>query len=175
MRDSAMTNSGRRGWKTGRRLLIAYLLGNVAIYFVNPFASRWHYRSRKPTPVQVVDSSDDSMSLNQLARVLDEIDLAYGARSPSGLEHIRFGASGVISLLFFPASFVLHMREFIEYIGPATPEQQGFTLSVKQRYNHLAQLAVSKGLQRDGYLYVEEPSLQKQNGASFASLPVEPE
>jgi hypothetical protein len=62
------------------------------------------------------------------------------------------------------------MKEFIGYLGPANARQQAFTLSVKRRYNHLANLGAAKGMKQEGYLFQEEPSLSKENAASFESL-----
>jgi hypothetical protein len=52
-------------------------------------------------------------------------------------------------------------------MGPANREQQAFTLSVKRRYNHLARLAIAKGMERDGYFFREDAQPWKSNGASF--------
>ena len=151
-------------------ITVAYIIGNITLFFINPFASSWHYHTHKPVPIPVTQQHDINLSVNDITKILDEIDLVYRSRERTSAEQAKYTAMSVVSYIFFPASFALQMKEFIGYIGPANEEQQAFTISVKRRYNHLAILALSKGMKRDGYLFVEEPSLSKQKGESFRSL-----
>ena len=152
------------------QLVMGYLAANAILFFVNPYASRWHYESHKPVPIDVSSSADSSMSLNQITKVMDSIDLAYAARKPTQLEQLLRTGEKLIQIVFLPSSFALIVKGFVGYIGPANSQQRAFTLSVKQRYNHLAKLAIRKGMKEDGFLFEEEPSLSKKNGQSFAAL-----
>lgn len=147
-----------------------YLAANALLFFADPYSSRWHYHSQDPVPINVIMPTDSDMPLNQIKGVLDSIDLAYAAREPTKLEQLWQVAEQLVQVAFLPASVALGIKSFFDYMGPANPKQRAFTVSVKQRYNHLARLAVKKGLKDDGFLFVEEPSLAKKNGRDFASL-----
>lgn len=149
--------------------MLGYACANILFFLLNPGSSPWHYHSHNPKPLPIVSQDDSNLSLVQISEILDEIDLAYKAREPSTDEQTRHAVLRGVSLVLFPATFALIMREFVGYMGPATTKQQEFTLSVKKRYNHLARLALSKGMKRDGNFFVEEPSLSKRNGAPFQS------
>ena len=151
-------------------IVLVYVFGNILFFLLNPFSSPWHYHTVDPEPIPVTRQDDITLSVNEITRILDEIDLAYGARKPTTAEQAKSTTMSVVSLVFLPASIGLGMKEFVGYIGSANSKQQVFTLSVKKRYNHLARLALSNGMKRDGYLFAEEPSLSKQNGESFHSL-----
>jgi len=151
-------------------IILAYLVGNVVLFLVNPYASPWHYHTHDPVPINVVQPGDSALSLREITGVLAAIDLAYDGRKPTALEEARILALQGVSLVFFPSTVALIVKDFIGYMGPATSEQMAFTLSVKQRYNHLARLAVSKGMKEDGYLFKEEPGQSKENAESFESL-----
>lgn len=62
---------------------------------------------------------------------LKNCDLACGACEPSGNEQKKSKKMRLVSLVFYPASFVLHIKEFVGYIDPATDKQQALTSSVK--------------------------------------------
>ncbi len=152
------------------RIAQVYIFGNILFFILNPFASPWHYQTRDPEPITVTQRTDSNLSVNEISRVLDEIDLHYGARKPSEFDIARYTIRRVVTVVFFPASATLHMRGFVEYIGPANSKQRSFTVSVKKRYNHLARLALKNGMEKNGYLFVENSLLSKQNAESFHSL-----
>lgn len=152
------------------RIILAYVVGNVVLFLVNPYSSPWHCKTHHPLPINVVQPGDSALSLREITGVLADIDLAYAGRTPTAIEEARIVALRGGALVFFPSTVALMVKDFIDYIGPATPEQRAHTMSVKQRYNHLARLAVSKGMKEDGYLFKEEPNLEKDNGESFESL-----
>ena len=151
-------------------LLVGYTVVNVIVFAAKPYGSQWHYESQTPVQIEVITPSDSVKSLSEIADILDSIDLAYGAREPTKIERFEFAGKQLIQLALLPSSVALAMDDFGAYMGPANSKQQAFTLSVKRRYNHLARFAVKKGLKTDGFLYLEEPSLSKTNGQSFASL-----
>ena len=151
-------------------LAAGYLAANALLFFTNPYASRWHYGTQDPVPIEVTVPTDSEMPLSQIKGVLDSVDLAYGAREPTRLEHLWRGAGQVVQFVFLPSSVALGIKSFFGYMGPANSQQRAFTVSVKRRYNHLARLAVKKGMKEDGFLFLEEPSLTKKNGQPFASL-----
>ena len=64
----------------GMRLAIGYLAANALVFIVGPYGSRWHFGSQDPSPIEVMTPTDSKMSLSDIARTLDAIDLAYGAR-----------------------------------------------------------------------------------------------
>ena len=148
---------------------LGYICANILFFLLNPGSSPWHYHSHNPEPIAVASEDDSNLSLVQISKILDEIDLAYGARERSAYEQARQAILRGASLVLFPATFALIIKEFVGYMGPATAKQQAFTLSVKKRYNHLVMLGLRKGMKRDGNFFVEEPSLSKRNGASFQS------
>ena len=152
------------------QILGIYLFANLMLFLLDPYSSSWHYHSKDPTPLQVVQPQDSTLSIDQITAILDAIDLAYEAREPNRIEKAQRASLRLLSLAFFPSTYAIIIKDFIDYLGPATPKQHAFTLSVKQRYNHLARLAVSKGMKRDGYLFQEEPSEGKLNGEPFTSL-----
>jgi hypothetical protein len=145
-------------------LTVGYVLGNLLLYFVNPFASSWHYHTHDPKPITVSQSQDQNLSCKQLVNLLDDIDLAYQGREPTQKEKLKFTLVRCLGVVFMPATYALQMKEFIGYIGPANREQQAFTIAVKQRYNHLARVAVAKQCKHEAYLFQEEPSLSKKDG-----------
>ena len=151
-------------------IFLVYVVGNVVLFLSNPYSSAWHYENHKPVPIEVMQSGDSALSLSQITDVMAAIDLAYGARKPTAQEQAGIVAIQGVAIVFFPSTFALNMKRFMGYLGPANSDQQAFTLSVKQRYNHLARLAVSRGMKDDGYLFKEECSLSKENGESFESL-----
>jgi hypothetical protein len=154
----------------GLRILVGYLAANLLLFFANPYASPWHYGSQDPAPIEVMAPTDSDLSLDQITRILDSIDLSYGAREPTATEKIWLTGKQFAKVVFLPSSFALGIKEFYGYLGPANSQQRAFTVSVKKRYNHLATLAVKKGMKKDGFLFQEEPSLSKKNGEPFASL-----
>ena len=154
-------------------LVAAYLAANVLLFFTNSYKSRWHYQSHDPIPIQVTAPTDSSMSLTQIRDILDSIDLAYDARKPTSSERLWKSAEQLIQIAFLPSTVALLIKNFLGYMGPANPAQRAFTVSVKQRYNHLAELAVKKGMADDGFLFLEEASLTKKNGQPFRSLRTE--
>jgi len=156
--------------RLGLRILAGYIAVNLLLFFLNPYASPWHYDSQDPAPIEVTKSTDADLALDEITRVLDSIDLAYGAREATNIEELWRNGIKVIAIVCLPSTFALVMKDFIGYMGPANAKQRAFTLSVKQRYNHLARLAISKGTNREGFLFQEEPSLTKKNGEPFASL-----
>ncbi len=162
------TNIPKR--RLGFRILAGYLAANVLLFVVDPYSSRWHYGSQNPAPIEIARSTDSDLSSEQIITVLDSIDLAYGARAPTKTEKLWRTGLQVIGAVCLPSSFALVMKGFIGYMGPANSQQRAFTVSVKKRYNHLARLAVNKGMSKDGYLFQEEPSLSKIAGEPFASL-----
>ena len=151
-------------------LLIGYILVNVLLFLFDPYSSKWQYGSHDPTPIVVITPNDSDMSLSDITKILNSIDLAYGAREPSQLEKIWQSGEKLTAVIFFPSSIALIMKSFLGYMGPANSQQRAFTLSVKQRYNHLARLAIKKGMKSEGFLFEEEPSLSKKNAQPFASL-----
>ena len=151
-------------------LVIGYLVVNVLLFLFDPYSSRWHYGSHDPAPIEVMLPNDANMSLSDITKILDSIDLAYGAREPTQLEQLWLSGEKLTQIVFLPSSIALIMKGFLGYMGPANSQQMAFTLSVKQRYNHLAKLAVNKGMEKEGFLFEEEPSLSKKNGQPFASL-----
>jgi hypothetical protein len=160
----------KRKWTTGRVILWGlggYLIANLAYFVFDPFSSPWHYYSHKPRPIEVVQARDGRLSLAQISAILDEIDLAYRGREPTKSEEIPRPLEQAVAAILFPASMALPVKYFFGYMGPATPEQQAFTLSVKKRYNHLARLAIAKGMTRDGYFFIEDIRLRKRKGAAF--------
>jgi hypothetical protein len=150
-------------------ILAGYLCANVVFFVLNPFSSPWHYHGHKPQPIPVTLPEDASLSLPQLKEILDEIDLAYRGRAATADEETARTRMRIVALVFLPADFALQMKEFIGYMGPATAEQQAFTLSVKRRYNHLARLAIAKGMEREGYFFKEDVQARKSNGQPFQS------
>lgn len=154
----------------GRRIIFAYAVVNGIIFLVDPYSSPWHYHTHNPVPIKAVQPGDSALLLREITGFLAAIDLAYGARTPTAREEEWIVALRWSEFLFFPSTLALIIKDFIGYIGPATSEQMAFTMSVKQRYNHLARLAVSKGMKEDGYLFEEEPGLEKVNVESFESL-----
>ena len=167
-----MKGSGMKPWlRRTLGILAIYALANVAFFLANPFASPWHYRDHDPVPLEVELSGDRQLSAAEIVRILDEIDLAYGAREPSVGERGGRVAELGVGLILFPATAALIAQEFMGYIGPATDSQQAFTISVKLRYNHLAHLAVEKGyLAEDRFLFQIEPSLTKKCDISFDEI-----
>jgi hypothetical protein len=151
-------------------VIATYALLNVALYWLDPFSSPWHYHDHHPEPMAVSEPADRLLALSEIVQHLDDIDIAYGAMAPRGVEQTKRNIYRVISVAFLPATIALHVNEFMGYLGPATPDQQAFTRSVKARYNHLANLAVARGYRADRHLFEVEPSLSKKNGASFGSL-----
>ena len=151
-------------------VIATYALLNVALYWLDPFSSPWHYHDHHPKPLAVSEPADSLLTLSEIVQHLDDIDIAYGAMAPRGVEAIKRNIYRVVSIAFLPATIALHVNEFMGYLGPATTDQQAFTRSVKARYNHLAKLAVALGYRADRYLFEIEPSLSKKNGASFGSL-----
>ncbi len=151
-------------------LVIVYLVANVLLFLFDPYASSWHYGSHDPAPIEVMTPADSDMSISDITKILDSIDLAYGAREPTQLEQFWRTGEKLTQVVFLPSSIALIMKGFFGYMGPANSQQMAFTLSVKQRYNHLAQLAVNKGMEKDGFLFEEDLSLSKNNGRPFASL-----
>jgi len=147
-----------------------YLFGNVVVFLLNPFVSRWHYCTQSPAPIHVVRARDADMSVAQIVRTLEDIDLAYGARRPTCGDQVRSVVMFGVANLFFPATLALNVKAFVGYIGPANQRQQAFTLSVKRRYNHLAELAIIKGYQGRISLFQLEPSLSKRHVAPSAEL-----
>jgi hypothetical protein len=110
------------------------------------------------------------LTLEQIESILDEIDLAYGGREPTGREVKLNLAKQAANLIFLPAAFALSMKEFMAYLGPANAKQQAFTLSVKRRYNHLARLGIEKGMGRDGSFFGESATLSKEPAEEFDSI-----
>ena len=143
---------------------------NLVLFVANPYASPWHYHSQDPVLFRISETADENLSLGGLVRILDATDLAYGARKPTPFEMAKMSCLRATSILFLPATLALGMRDFIGYIGPANERQQAFTASVKERYNHIARLAIEKGYLANGFLYQVEPSLSKRNGISFAEV-----
>jgi hypothetical protein len=82
-------------------IVLAYVAGNILLFLVNPFASPWHYHTHDPVPITVATPDDAALSLTQITRILEEIDLAYGARKPTESEQAKFTAMRVVSLVFF--------------------------------------------------------------------------
>jgi hypothetical protein len=160
------TPKTRFGW----RILAGYAALNLLLFFTDPYASPWHYGARDPAPIEVMAPTDAALSLDQITRILDSIDLSYGAREPAVNEKVWLAGKQLTHVVFLPSSFALVMKSFLTYMGPANSQQRAFTVSVKQRYNHLARLAVNKGMRRDGFLFQEEASLSKKNGEAFKSL-----
>jgi hypothetical protein len=149
----------KRKWTPGRIVLGTfggYLIANVVFFFLDPFSSPWHYHDHEPVPIAVERKGDINLSLAQMTTILDEIDLAYSGRQPTQSEQIGQSVKKAVLIFLLPASIALNFKEFIGYIGPANREQQAFTLSVKRRYNHLVRLAIAKGMERDGYLFVQD-------------------
>lgn len=145
-----------------------YLFINVGLYFLNPYSSLWHYQDHNPhQPVAVELPEDDFIGIAKIEKTLNEIDLAYNAREPNNLEKAQRWGARLAQLIFFPSTACLALKSFIGYLGPANPAQQAFTLSVKKRYNHLVKIGKPKGLQKSGFLFVEEPSLSKNNGEPY--------
>ncbi len=151
-------------------LVIGYLVANALLFLFDPYSSRWHYGSHDPAPIEVMLPNDYDMSISDITKILDSIDLAYGAREPTKLEQLWQSGEKLTQVVFFPSSIALIMKGFLGYMGPANSQQMAFTLSVKQRYNHLAKIAVNNGMKKEGFLFEEEPSLSKKNGQSFASI-----
>ncbi len=147
---------------------IFYLVVNILFFLAEPqLSSPWHYRDRHPAPVSIESPTDSSMSLDQIVRILNEIDWAYQARKPTTREKAKQWSLAAVALLFFPASIATASKSFIEYMGPANQQQQAFTLSVKRRYNHLVKLGKMKGMTQAGFLFKEEPSLSKLNADPY--------
>jgi hypothetical protein len=162
-------------WSLTKRLTIGYLVVNVLLFFMNPYASPWVYQSRDPVPMRVVQPNDADLSAYEIKKILDSIDLAYGRRQPTEFEQLQRRAVWWIQVVCLPSSFALIMKAFLGYLGPTTQEQAAFTLSVQRRYNHLARLAIQKGLQEDGFLFQENLSSSNENGPSFASVREQPQ
>lgn len=158
------------GPRFGTRFLIGYVFANVLLFFLEPYGSPWHYQSHSPIPIEVVTPTDAAMSIDEIREILDSIDLAYEAREPTVYEKLWSSGEGLIQIVFLPSSIALGLKSFVDYMGPSTPKQREFTLSVKRRYNHLATIAVKKGMRDDGFFYELEPSFSKKNGQAFSSL-----
>ena len=139
--------------RLGFSILAGYLAANVLLFVVDPYSSPWHYGSQNPAPIEVTTPNDSDLSLNQIIRVLDSIDLAYGARAPTKTEKLWRSSLQVIGAACLPSSFALIMKSFMGYMGPTNSQQRAFTVSVKQRYNHLARLAIKKGMSKEGFLF----------------------
>ncbi len=149
-------------------ILAIYALANIAFFLANPFASPWHYRDHDPVPLEVERLEDRQLSTGDIVEILDEIDLAYGAREPTAGEQVGQVTKLGVGLVFFPATVALIAQEFLGYMGPATDAQQAFTISVKKRYNHLARLAVERGYRVEGrFLFRIDAALSKNNGISL--------
>ena len=118
----------------------------------------------------MMEPTDSALSIDEITEILDSIDLAYEARKPTQHEKLWRTGEKFIQIAFLPSSVALAMKNFVDYMGPSTPKQREFTLSVKRRYNHLAAIAVKKGIKKNGFLYQIEPSLSKTNGRAFSSL-----
>lgn len=151
-------------------LALGYICANIVFFLMNPGSSPWHYHSHEPEPITVVQPGDVVLSVVEISKILDEIDLAYNARKPSADEKKNRVILETTSLILFPARIALSISGFIGYLGPATKEQQAFTISVKRRYNHLVKLGVTKGMARDGHLFAMDSRIHKQNGLSFQKL-----
>jgi hypothetical protein len=165
-----MGGTMKRKW-TPRRIFLwglgGYLIANLAYFVFDPFSSPWHYYSHKPRLIEVVQAGDGRLSLAQISATLDEIDLAYRGREPTKSEKTPGSLEQAAAAILFPGSMALNFKYFMGYMGPATREQQAFTLSVKKRYNHLARLAIAKGMTRDGHFFIEDIRLRKRKGAAF--------
>ena len=154
----------------GLRFLLGYAAVNLILFFSEPYGSPWHYQSHTPTPIETIAPTDTALTLDEIADILDSIDLAYKAREPNLHEKLWLAGEKLTQILFLPSSVALVMKSFVDYMGPSTPEQREFTLSVKRRYNHLAAIAVKKGMNEDGFLYLVEPSFSKKNGPAYSSM-----
>jgi len=164
-----MRKMGKKG-KVTWSVLAGYSLLNLIVFVANPYASAWHYHSRDPVPFRIGEPADQNLSLDRLVRILDDIDLAYGAREPTTFETAKALCLRVVSILFLPATTALGMKEFVGYIGPPTEKQEAFTVSVKRRYNYLARLAIERGYREDRFMYEVEPSQSKRHGARFGAV-----
>ena len=156
--------------RSRRTILISiglYLSINTVLYFLNPYASSWHYQDHSPKPLVVESPEDGYLSLANIEKTLNDIDLAYDAREPNTLEKTQQMGVRLTQLIFLPSTIGLIFKSFVGYMGPANQAQQAFTLSVKRRYNQLVKIGKSKGLQKSGYLFVEESSLSKENGDPY--------
>ena len=169
-------------WKSIRRWVWSvagiYVCLNIALFVINPYASPWHYLDHDPVPLEVTTPDDRALSLSEITKILDEIDLAYGAREPTRMEQVERKRLQLMGLVFLPSTMALHIKEFMGYLGPPSDAQQAFTMSVKARYNALVKLAIEKGSGADRYYYVIEPSLSKKNGAAVGAPgagPIAPE
>jgi hypothetical protein len=77
-----------------------YLVANVSSFVFDPFSSPWHYYDHKPVLVPVERAKDQSLSLNQIRAVLDEIDLAYRGRKPTKSEQTVLSIKKAVSIFF---------------------------------------------------------------------------
>lgn len=147
-----------------------YLALNVLLIFTQPYSSKWHYTDHTPVPIETSLPSDAELSVEEIAEILHSIDVAYKAREPSQAEQLWYKVQKFMLIVFFPSTIVIIVDSFMGYMGPSTQEQQEFTISVKRRYNHLAKLAIEKGLTEDGFMYQLDASLSKTNGPAFSSF-----
>jgi hypothetical protein len=151
-------------------VVAAYVALNVAFYVWNPLQSKWHYAVREPVPIALEAPGDAALSVPQILEILDEIDLAYGGRSPTDFEALVDKAKSAAAIVMLPATMAIVMVSFVEYMGPPTKAQSAFTLSVKARYNHLATRAVALGHRSERRLFVIEPTLGKTPGQSLSEI-----
>lgn len=145
----------------------AYLATNLLLFIFNPYSSKWHYQDHNPVVIQTEQPQDQDLTVSDIEKILNEIDLAYNAREPSRLENIQDWGLTATQLVFLPSTIALVVKSFMGYMGPANQAQRDFTISVKKRYNHLVRLGKEKGMTKIGFYFVEEPSLVKQNGKSY--------
>ena len=159
-----INNKGKAIWS----VVAVYILLNLILFSLNPGQTVWRYYDHDPLPVPISEPEDEDLSLDQLVLILDEIDLAYGAREPNKLEKEKMERLRVIGYVFFPAAIARHMKTFVGYIGSSTDQQTAFALSVQERYDHLARLAIDKGYNDNGFLY--PPLISKRNGVAFSDI-----
>jgi hypothetical protein len=158
------------------KVIALYLGANVLYYFLFTYAnlpffkSQWHYYTREPIPIKTNQSGDYSLDVNEIIEILDSIDVAYGAQEPDKSTKNVQTTVWLLSTILLPATIIVKMEIFTNYIGPPTTEEANFTISVKARYNHLARQGLRQGMKRQGYFYVEDAGLEKTNGESFSNF-----
>lgn len=153
-----------------RTILISiglYIFINAVLYLLDPYSSAYHYQDHSPKPLAIEFPEDGSIPVSKIEKTLNDIDLAYDAREPNTLEKAQQIGARLTQVIFLPSTIGLISKSFVGYMGPANKAQQTFTLSVKRRYNHLVKIGKSRGLQKSGYLFLEEPSLSKKNGDPY--------
>ena len=126
-------------------------------------------------PITVVQPGDSDLPLRKITAVLADIGpRLWRQGAHGGGKDGDCREAGDVSRVF-PFDFCAYHKGIHRVYRAPHRRAGAFTVSVKQRYNHLARLAVGKGLKEEGYLFKEDCKTSKENAESFASLRAVPQ